>query len=115
MRRSSSPLKCGTASASVSAEMRPGEKSRPFERALESYVAGIEEARRDGLTRVTSADAAERSFAIGFALEQMHQNLVDHSARRTRMEVARAGRGLVALWQAQSAFGGVPEYQSCTS
>jgi uncharacterized membrane protein YccC len=48
-----------------------------FERTLEAYEAEIETARAEGLTRVLSADAAERFFAVGFALEQMHQNLLD--------------------------------------
>ena len=33
--------------------------------------------RADRLTRALAADGAERFFAIGFALEQMHQNLLD--------------------------------------
>ena len=33
--------------------------------------------RADGLTRALPADGAERFFAMGFALEQMHQNLRD--------------------------------------
>lgn len=48
-----------------------------FERALGAYEKDVETARNDGLTRVLPADGAERFFAIGFALEQMHQNLLD--------------------------------------
>ncbi|HZQ00508.1 MAG TPA: FUSC family protein [Reyranella sp.] len=48
-----------------------------FEKALEAYDREVEAARREGLTRVLSADAAERFFAVGFALEQMHDNLKD--------------------------------------
>jgi uncharacterized membrane protein YccC len=48
-----------------------------FERALEAYDAEVERARTEGLTRTLPSDAAERFFAIGFAFEQMHQNLLD--------------------------------------
>jgi hypothetical protein len=33
--------------------------------------------RRDGVTRGLTDDAAERFFALGFALEQMHNNFAD--------------------------------------
>lgn len=45
--------------------------------ALDAYTADISALRRDGLTRDLSVEAAERLFAIGFALEQMHQNFKD--------------------------------------
>jgi uncharacterized membrane protein YccC len=45
--------------------------------ALASYATAIATLRREGLTRDLSGDAAERLFAIGFALEQMHQNFND--------------------------------------
>lgn len=45
-----------------------------FEAALKSYTETFATARRDGLTRELSADSAERIFALGFALEQLHQN-----------------------------------------
>ena len=45
--------------------------------ALGAYGADIAAFRREGLTRSLQADAAERFFAIGFALEQMHQNIED--------------------------------------
>jgi uncharacterized membrane protein YccC len=48
-----------------------------FERALAAYEKDVEAARVDGLTRVLPADGAERFFAVGFAFEQMHQNLLD--------------------------------------
>jgi uncharacterized membrane protein YccC len=48
-----------------------------FERALAAYEKDVEAARADGLTRVLPAEEAERFFAVGFALEQMHQNLLD--------------------------------------
>jgi uncharacterized membrane protein YccC len=48
-----------------------------FQRALEAYDLEVEAVRADGLTRVLPADGAERFFAVGFALEQMHQNMRD--------------------------------------
>jgi len=48
-----------------------------LERALAAYEKDVEAARADGLTRVLSADGTERFFAVGFALEQMRQNLID--------------------------------------
>jgi uncharacterized membrane protein YccC len=45
--------------------------------ALDAYAAEIAALRREGLTRSLAADAAERFFALGFALEQMHHNLMD--------------------------------------
>lgn len=45
--------------------------------ALDAYAAEIDALRRDGLTRSLPADAAQRFFALGFALEQMHNNFKD--------------------------------------
>lgn len=47
------------------------------ESALDAYAADIAALRREGLTLSLPGDAAERLFAIGFALEQMHQNFKD--------------------------------------
>jgi uncharacterized membrane protein YccC len=47
------------------------------ESALAQYETDIAALRREGLTRILSGDAAERLFAIGFALEQMHMNFKD--------------------------------------
>jgi uncharacterized membrane protein YccC len=47
------------------------------ESALGAYGAEIDALRREGLTRDLPGDAAERFFAIGFALEQMHANFKD--------------------------------------
>jgi uncharacterized membrane protein YccC len=49
----------------------------PFEQALAAYDAEVEAMRHEGLTRALPGDAAERFFAVGFALEQMRQNLRD--------------------------------------
>lgn len=48
-----------------------------FERTLADYEKEVEAVRADGLTRALPADGAERFFAVGFSLEQMHQNLLD--------------------------------------
>jgi len=45
--------------------------------ALEGFAAEIAAVRGAGLTRTLSAEAIERFFALGFALEQMHQNFKD--------------------------------------
>jgi uncharacterized membrane protein YccC len=47
------------------------------ETALDAYVAVINDLRREGLTRELNAELAERFFALGFALEQIRQNLKD--------------------------------------
>jgi len=47
------------------------------ESALDAYAAEVEALRRQGLTRGLPGDGAERFFALGFALEQMHQNFKD--------------------------------------
>ncbi len=47
------------------------------ETALAAYADELASLRRDGLTRSLSSDAAESFFALGFALEQMHNNLKD--------------------------------------
>jgi glycosyltransferase A (GT-A) superfamily protein (DUF2064 family) len=45
--------------------------------ALRSYAAEIEVLRREALTRSLSAEAVERLFALGFALEQIRNNFID--------------------------------------
>jgi uncharacterized membrane protein YccC len=45
--------------------------------ALDDYAAEIAALRSEGLTRSLPGEAAERVFALGFALEQMHQNFKD--------------------------------------
>jgi uncharacterized membrane protein YccC len=47
------------------------------EAALDAYAAEIATVRREGLTHHLPADAAERFFTLGFALEQMHSNFKD--------------------------------------
>jgi hypothetical protein len=45
--------------------------------ALKTYAGEIDALRREGLTRTLSGEQAERIFALGFALEQMHHNFKD--------------------------------------
>jgi uncharacterized membrane protein YccC len=49
----------------------------PVHVALQHYAEAVAAVRHDGLIRGQSGDTAERFFAIGFSLEQMHQNLCD--------------------------------------
>jgi uncharacterized membrane protein YccC len=47
------------------------------ERGLDAFASHIGVVRSEGLTRSLGADAAERFFALGFALEQMRSNCND--------------------------------------
>jgi uncharacterized membrane protein YccC len=58
------------------------------ESAVDAYAAEIAAVRSQGLTRHLPADAAERFFALGFALEQMHSNFKD--LQRCVVERARS-------------------------
>jgi uncharacterized membrane protein YccC len=49
----------------------------PVDEALQLYAAEVAAVRKEGLIRGLPGDAAERFFALGFALEQMRQNLND--------------------------------------
>jgi len=49
----------------------------PVLAALQGYSAEIAAVRSEGLTRGIPGDVAERFFALGFALEQMRQDLKD--------------------------------------
>lgn len=49
----------------------------PVHLALERYAEEVAAVRRDGLIRGLPGEMAERFYAIGFSLEQMHQNLCD--------------------------------------
>jgi hypothetical protein len=50
---------------------------RPVHLALQHYADEVAAVRRDGLIRGLPGEMAERFYAIGFSLEQMHQNLCD--------------------------------------
>jgi len=49
--------------------------------ALAAYGAEVTALRNEGLTRSLSGDAAERFFALGFGLEQIHRNFAEFGAR----------------------------------
>jgi uncharacterized membrane protein YccC len=63
---------------------------QPLENALAAYVAEVAAVRRDGLIRALPGDQAERFFALGFAMEQLHQNFRDLEMRVT--EWGQAGK-----------------------
>jgi hypothetical protein len=68
----------------------------PLHRALDGYRAEIVLIRQEGLTKGLPGEVAERFFALGFALEQMRQNLKDLE----RCVVEWAGDATSALGQA---------------
>ena len=65
------------------AARQPPPSLQPFSDAVETYKAEFEVLRRDGLTRDLSADDVGRLFAVGFAFEQLRQNLRDLESRIT--------------------------------
>lgn len=77
--------KAATEYLALSAEaLRARSASPPLhavDASLQAYAAEVEALRRDGLIRVLPGDLAERFFALGFALEQMHQNFRDLEMR----------------------------------
>jgi uncharacterized membrane protein YccC len=50
---------------------------QPVHVALQHYADEVAAVRRDGLIRGLPGETAERFYALGFSLEQMHQNLCD--------------------------------------
>jgi uncharacterized membrane protein YccC len=58
-----------------------GRRSPPpmesVEAVLEAYTSKINELRNEGVTRALSSSDLERLFALGFALEQLHENFTD--------------------------------------
>jgi hypothetical protein len=50
---------------------------QPAEAALKAYGLAINALRNEGLTRALSNSEVERLFALSFALEQLHNNLID--------------------------------------
>jgi hypothetical protein len=67
LRASGAALKAGRAPPALDA----------VESSLEAYAAAVAAIRHEGLTRTLPGDAAERFFALGFALEQMYNNCKD--------------------------------------
>lgn len=64
-------------SAAAVLARRAGLPLEPFERALAGYEAEVTALRQDGSTRALPGDVAERFFALGFGLAQMHRNFAD--------------------------------------
>ncbi|MCK1397932.1 FUSC family protein [Bradyrhizobium sp. 4] len=65
---------------SAAAALREGTGAPPIHPvhvALQHYAEAVAAVRQDGLIRGQPSDTAERFFALGFSLEQMHQNLCD--------------------------------------
>jgi uncharacterized membrane protein YccC len=65
---------------SAAAALREGAGAPPIHPvhvALQHYAEAVASVRADGLIRGHPGDTAERFFALGFSLEQMHQNLCD--------------------------------------
>jgi uncharacterized membrane protein YccC len=54
---------------------------QPVEAAIAEYEAQFAVLRQEGLTRTLPGPETERVFALGFALEQLHQNLLDLQRR----------------------------------
>jgi uncharacterized membrane protein YccC len=69
------------ASAAALRARKPPPPLPPLEAALAAYAAEVAAVRRDGLTRDLTGDQAERFFALGFAMEQLHQNFRDLEMR----------------------------------
>ena len=69
----------GSASALASRQAPPPLK--PMEDALAAYNSEIAALRSEGLTRTLSIAVVEQLFTLGFALEQLHRNVVDLERR----------------------------------
>jgi uncharacterized membrane protein YccC len=65
------------ASASALASRSAPPSLDPTEAALAAYTSEIAALRKEGLTRTLSSSEIEHLFALGFALEQLHQNFCD--------------------------------------
>jgi uncharacterized membrane protein YccC len=56
---------------------RPPPSLETVEAALHAYTAEVNALRSEGITRALATDEAERLFALGFALEELHGNFCD--------------------------------------
>jgi uncharacterized membrane protein YccC len=65
------------ACASALAVRRAAPALDAVELALEAYDVALGTARRDGRLRDLPSDVVERIFAVGFALDQLHENFID--------------------------------------
>ncbi|KIZ37424.1 MULTISPECIES: FUSC family protein [Rhodopseudomonas] len=70
-----------SASAAALREQQGPPPLAPVRAALDAYAAEVAAVRRDGLVRPMSGEMIERFFALGFALEQLHQNFRDLEMR----------------------------------
>jgi hypothetical protein len=64
-------------SATALVMRRDSPSLQPAEASLKTYGFAINSLRDEGLTRALSNSEVERLFALSFALEQLHHNLVD--------------------------------------
>jgi uncharacterized membrane protein YccC len=65
------------ASSAALRDQRPPPPVNSVDVAFQSYVEQFSAVRREGLTYNMNSEAAERLFAIGFALEQLREHLLD--------------------------------------
>jgi uncharacterized membrane protein YccC len=65
------------ACAGALAARRPPPPLVPMEAAVETFTGEIAALRQEGLTRTLSSSEVEHLFALGFALEQLHQHFAD--------------------------------------
>jgi hypothetical protein len=70
-------LRVTTAALVALVAAQPGLPLEAFEQALAAYEVDVAQVRREGLTRALPGEDTERFFALGFALEQLHQNFLD--------------------------------------
>lgn len=77
-------------SAAALIERRPPPPLDSFEAALAAYTAEVEVVRSERLTQPLSSNEIEPVFALGFSLEQLHQNFID--LRRCVQDHARLPR-----------------------
>ena len=75
------------ASANALAERSGSPPLDAFEAALAAYIVEVEAVRSEGLTQPLTSNEVEPVFALGFTLEQLHQNFID--LRRCVQDYAR--------------------------
>jgi hypothetical protein len=89
-----------TSAAALSARQAPPSLDT-VEAALDCYAAEFAALRREGFTRELADEAAERIFALGFALDQLRLHL--HDLARCVAELGAADSAVVADATASSA------------
>lgn len=63
--------------AAALSQRRPAPPLAPTEALLRAYTTEVTALRTEGITHALSNEEAERLFALGFALEELHRNFVD--------------------------------------